>query len=115
MSAEDRAKVKLITLINVAGGRNVLKRKQGEDWHEIARQARKQRHKPDDGAGKLDGVAENGKHIANGKASQEAVAAEVDDEDAKAGKRGRLVNLLELELISQRHGSNASRSIQKTV
>ncbi|CAD6579139.1 MAG: rRNA-binding ribosome biosynthesis protein utp25, partial [Cyphobasidiales sp. Tagirdzhanova-0007] len=84
MSAEDRAKVKLITLINVAGGRNVLKRKQGEDWHEIARQARKQRHKPDDGAGKLDGVAENGKHIANGKASQEAVAAEVDDEDAKA-------------------------------
>ena len=41
MSAEELARVKLITLLNVASGRNGIKRKAGEDWHEIARQAKK--------------------------------------------------------------------------
>lgn len=41
MSADEKARVKLITLLNVASGRQALsngaeKRKAGEDWHEIA-------------------------------------------------------------------------------
>lgn len=41
MSAEELARVKLITLLNVASGRNGVKRKTGQDWHEIAKQAKK--------------------------------------------------------------------------
>lgn len=45
MSAEELARVKLITLLNVASGRNGIKRKNGEDWHEIAREAKKSKPK----------------------------------------------------------------------
>lgn len=42
MSAEEKLKVKLITLLNVASQRNPRKRKAGEeDWHAIARRAKK--------------------------------------------------------------------------
>lgn len=41
VSDVDKAKVKLITLLNVASARNASKRKTGEDWHEIARRAKK--------------------------------------------------------------------------
>lgn len=41
LSDVDKAKVKLITLLNVSSARNAAKRKTGEDWHEIARRAKK--------------------------------------------------------------------------
>lgn len=43
VSEVEKAKVKLITLLNVASARNASKRKTGEDWHEIARRAKKSR------------------------------------------------------------------------
>ena len=88
MSAEEKLKVKLITLLNVASQRNPRKRKAGEeDWHAIARRAKKALLNPS-----LNGT--NGLHGQSGSVDDTAVttvesaivsANVVEDDEDSAG------------------------------
>jgi hypothetical protein len=98
MSAEELARVKLITLLNVASGRNGVKRKTGQDWHEIARQAKKSKPQAVTTAGKqkTDEAAQD--IVTNGTAVAE------DDEDNEGGTQAvfaKRPSLAEFSLVLQ--------------
>jgi hypothetical protein len=87
MSAADldkAAKVKLITLLNVASARQATKRKTGEDWHEIARRAKKSKV-PEEA-----GTAEGKLHNSQQASGPVEVEEQVDDDDEEAEQPEKL-------------------------
>lgn len=90
MAADSAAKrAKLITLLNVSAARDSSKRKAaGQDWHEIARQVKREKLAASAAAQQTETsneLVETNEEDVDTAVAQEAVAAGDEEEDEKSG------------------------------